>query len=93
MPKSRVLTAPLLSLVLLIIFGVQAFGQTPVAAAAPEITFTVAMSRPHTHLFDIDVSIKRGPTATAPAEELLVMPVWTPGSYLIREFQRHVQDF
>jgi len=21
------------------------------------------------------------------------MPVWTPGSYLIREFERHVQDF
>ncbi len=51
------------------------------------------MSRPHTHLFEIDVSIKRAATATAPAEELLVMPVWTPGSYLIREFERHVQDF
>lgn len=90
MSKSRVLTAPILSLVLLTIFGVQAFGQQ---AAAPEIAFTVAMPRPHTHLFDIDVSIKRGPTATAPAEESLVMPVWTPGSYLIREFERHVQDF
>jgi len=22
-----------------------------------------------------------------------VMPVWTPGSYLVREFERHVQDF
>ena len=21
------------------------------------------------------------------------MPVWTPGSYLVREFERHVQDF
>jgi predicted metalloprotease with PDZ domain len=21
----------------------------------------------------------------------LVMPVWTPGSYLVREFERHVQ--
>ena len=21
------------------------------------------------------------------------MPVWTPGSYLIREYQRHLQDF
>ncbi len=51
------------------------------------------MTRPHTHLFEIDVSIKRGPAATAPTEELLVMPVWTPGSYLVREFQRHVQDF
>ena len=64
-----------------------------VAAPAPEITFTIAMPRPHTHLFDVDVAIKRGPTTTAPAQEQLVMPVWTPGSYLIREFERHVQDF
>ena len=56
-----------------------------------EISFTVAMPRPHTHLFEIDVAIKR--TADGPQEELLVMPVWTPGSYLVREFARHVQDF
>jgi predicted metalloprotease with PDZ domain len=49
------------------------------------------MARPHTHLFEIDVAIKR--TADGPQEELLVMPVWTPGSYLIREFARNVQDF
>jgi len=23
----------------------------------------------------------------------IVMPVWTPGSYLVREFERNVQDF
>lgn len=56
-----------------------------------EISFTVAMSRPHTHLFDVDISIKR--TGTGPQQELLIVPVWTPGSYLIREFERHVQDF
>jgi predicted metalloprotease with PDZ domain len=62
------------------------------AAQAPvDISFTVAMSRPHTHLFDIDVAIKHA--ANGPQEELLVMPVWTPGSYLIREFERNVQDF
>ena len=51
------------------------------------------MPRPHTHLFEIEVAIKRGPTTTVPAQESLVMPVWTPGSYLVREFERHVQDF
>jgi predicted metalloprotease with PDZ domain len=61
------------------------------AQAPPEISFTVAMSRPHTHLFDVDVAIKRA--ANGPPEELLVMPVWTPGSYMIREFERNVQDF
>jgi predicted metalloprotease with PDZ domain len=62
------------------------------AAQAPvEISFTVAMSRPHTHLFDIEIAIKRA--TNGPQEELLVMPVWTPGSYLVREFERNVQDF
>ena len=49
------------------------------------------MPRPHTHLFEVDVAIKR--TANGPQEERLVMPVWTPGSYMVREFARHVQDF
>jgi predicted metalloprotease with PDZ domain len=62
------------------------------AAQAPvDISFTVAMSRPHTHLFDVEIAIKHA--ASGPAEEMLVMPVWTPGSYLVREFERNVQDF
>src|SRR4029079_851406 len=56
-----------------------------------DISFTVAMPRPHTHLLEVDVAIKRA--ASGPQEERLVMPVWTPGSYMIREFARHVQDF
>ena len=64
-----------------------------VAAQTPpvDISFTVAMPRPHTHLFEVDVAIKR--TASGPQEERLVMPVWTPGSYMVREFARNVQDF
>ena len=56
-----------------------------------DISFTVAMPRPHTHLLEVDVAIKR--TASGPQEERLIMPVWTPGSYMVREFARHVQDF
>jgi len=62
-------------------------------AAAPQIAFTVSMPKPHTHMLEVEVRIKRRQGAEAPAEELLVMPVWTPGSYLVREFERHVQDF
>jgi predicted metalloprotease with PDZ domain len=72
---------------LLIFLPLVVAGQT----AAPEISFTVAMPRPHTHLFEVQVAVKR--TADGPQEESLVMPVWTPGSYLVREFARHVQDF
>src|SRR5687768_11270547 len=74
---------------LILVFATIATAQT----VAPEISFSVAMPQPHTHLFDVEINIKRGPADNVPADERLVMPVWTPGSYLIREFQRHVQDF
>jgi predicted metalloprotease with PDZ domain len=44
-------------------------------------------------MLEVEIRVKRRANVTAPAEELLVMPVWTPGSYLVREFERHVQDF
>jgi predicted metalloprotease with PDZ domain len=50
--------------------------------------FTVAMPRPETHLYEITMQIDaRGATTLD-----LVLPVWTPGSYLVREFSRHVRD-
>jgi len=61
------------------------------SAAAPEIAYVVSMPRPHTHLFEVETSLRyRG---AAPASLDLVLPVWTPGSYLVREFARHVQGF
>ncbi len=63
------------------------------SSAAPEINFTVSMPKPHTHMLEVEIAIKHVQTIQAPAEELLVMPVWTPGSYLVREYERHVQDF
>lgn len=62
-------------------------------ASVPEIAFTVSMLKPHTHMLEVEVRVKRPAAAQPPAEEFLVMPVWTPGSYMIREFARHVQDF
>ncbi len=62
-----------------------------VPADAPEISYTVSMPRPHTHLFNVEARLNyRG---AAPAALDLRMPVWTPGSYLVREFERHVQEF
>ncbi len=46
------------------------------------------MSRPHSHLFEVEASFP------AAGDELVVcLPVWTPGSYLVREYSRHVQQF
>ncbi|HEU4510923.1 MAG TPA: PDZ domain-containing protein [Pyrinomonadaceae bacterium] len=80
----------LCTVALLVALPLIAAAQTP-APAPVEISFTVAMTRPHTHLLEVDIGIRR--TVAGPQEELLVMPVWTPGSYLVREFARHVQDF
>src|SRR5262249_6139016 len=66
---------------------------TPSTPANPEISYTVSMSRPHTHLFDVEMHVKRGGDTSTSNQDKLAMPVWTPGSYLIREFERNVQDF
>ncbi|HEX8069245.1 MAG TPA: PDZ domain-containing protein [Pyrinomonadaceae bacterium] len=67
-------------------------------AAAPDIAFTVSMPEPHTHLLQVEIRVRAGGQierggAALPAPLDLVMPVWTPGSYLVREYERHVQDF
>ncbi|MET0625020.1 MAG: PDZ domain-containing protein [Pyrinomonadaceae bacterium] len=61
------------------------------APNAPEIAYNVSMRRPHTHLLEVTARLQY--RSAAPATVDLVMPVWTPGSYLVREFARHVQDF
>jgi predicted metalloprotease with PDZ domain len=72
------------------LLAASAFAQDSRAGAPPEITFTVSMSKPHTHLLEVEIHLR---AARLPAQLNLVMPVWAPGSYLIREFERHVQDF
>jgi predicted metalloprotease with PDZ domain len=70
-------------------------GKQPKAApvdarpTAPEISYTVSMSRPATHLLEVEMRVK---WPQMPATTELKMPVWTPGSYLVREYARHVQD-
>src|SRR3984893_14631834 len=63
------------------------------APMSSDISYTVSMSKPHTHLLEVEVRLKVAANLQVPNETDLVLPVWTPGSYLIREFERHVQDF
>ena len=58
--------------------------------AAPDIAYTVSMSKPATHLLEVEMRLK---WQQMPDHTELKMPVWTPGSYLVREYGRHVQDF
>ncbi len=63
------------------------------APLSSDIAFTVSMSKAYTHLLEVEMRVQIPANLQVPNETDLVMPVWTPGSYLIREFERHVQDF
>lgn len=54
-----------------------------------DLHYQIAMPHPESHLFEITLTIRGW---SAPHLDLK-MPVWTPGSYLVREYARHVQDF
>src|SRR5215213_5101985 len=62
-----------------------------VTPAAPEISYTVGMAKPWTHLLEVEMRLNWA--ANGPAQAEIVMPVWTPGSYLVREYARHVESF
>ncbi len=64
--------------------------ETRPVASSTDISYTVSMTKPWTHLLEVEMRYK-APNIPAMAE--LKMPVWTPGSYLIREYARHVEDF
>ncbi len=48
--------------------------------------YRLAMPEPHTHLFHVEVAVD-----SPGAGVELVLPVWTPGSYLVREYARHLE--
>jgi predicted metalloprotease with PDZ domain len=58
-------------------------------AGAPEIEFLLQMPQPWTHYFEVTMTLRGIGSEVVD----LVMPVWTPGSYLVREFARNVEGF
>lgn len=51
------------------------------------LRYTLRFPAPHTHYVEVEATV---PTHGKPAIEL-AMAVWTPGSYLVREYARHVE--
>ena len=70
-----------------LVLAIVAFLSPP--ALSEDIAFTVTMPRPTTHLLQVKMQVpaKLGRVVN------LVLPVWTPGSYLVREYSRHVMGF
>lgn len=58
------------------------------AQAEDPIRYTLRFPAPHTHYVEVEAVY---PTGGRPQVDLF-MAVWTPGSYLIREYQRHVEE-
>jgi predicted metalloprotease with PDZ domain len=73
-----------LAAVFLISNAVLAMAQTTV----DPIRYTLRFPEPHTHYIEVTAVY---PTGGRPAVELM-MAVWTPGSYMVREYSRHVES-
>lgn len=51
------------------------------------VRYTLSFAAPHTHYVEVEASV---PTDGRPQIDMM-MAVWTPGSYLVREYARHVE--
>lgn len=54
-----------------------------------EISYQVALPQPASHLFEVTLQVKGWQSEVLD----LKLPVWTPGSYLVREYAKHLQNF
>jgi len=77
------LIAPLFAAALLMTHADSAAAQT----AAEPIRYTVSFPAPQTHYMEVAATV---PTERR-ADVELMMAVWTPGSYLVREYERNVE--
>ncbi|OGX86876.1 M61 family metallopeptidase [Hymenobacter glacialis] len=58
-------------------------------AAVPTLKYTLAMPAPQTHYFEVKMELGGFPADYTDIK----MPVWTPGSYLVREYAKNVEGF
>ncbi|MCU0448480.1 MAG: PDZ domain-containing protein [Bernardetiaceae bacterium] len=77
---------PLTLFFTLALLGLATLGQ------AQTLSYTLGMSRPHTHYFEVETRLTDLPAALLKRGYVdFKMPVWAPGSYLVREFAKNVE--
>ncbi len=59
------------------------------ALAAPKLSYKLSMPAPQTHYFEVEMRLQDFKDKYLDIK----MPVWAPGSYLIREFPKNVEGF
>lgn len=57
--------------------------------AQPSVHYEIAFPEPHTHYAEVQIVIGHLETDTTEVR----LPVWAPGSYLVREFARNIEGF
>jgi predicted metalloprotease with PDZ domain len=62
---------------------------TSIVGYGATFEYHLGMSQPHTHYYEVTVDVKDLKKDYIDFK----MPVWAPGSYLVREFARHVESF
>lgn len=58
------------------------------ATFGAKISYTLKMPRPQNHYFQVEMQVEQLKQKTATVK----LPVWAPGSYLVREFSRHLNQ-
>lgn len=61
----------------------------PIRVLPFNLTYTLAMPEPHTHYFEVTMDLS-GITKDSLD---IKMPVWAPGSYMVREYSKNVEGF
>ncbi|GAB2871460.1 PDZ domain-containing protein [Hymenobacter ruber] len=59
------------------------------AAVVPTLRYTLAMPLPQSHYFEVKMELGGFPADYTDVK----MPVWAPGSYLVREYAKNVEGF
>jgi predicted metalloprotease with PDZ domain len=59
------------------------------AALAAELRYSLSMPAPYTHYFEVEAELSGAKKNFID----FTMPVWAPGSYLVREFAKNVESF
>jgi predicted metalloprotease with PDZ domain len=73
-----------ITILLISVVSENSFGQQP------GIFYTLGMSKPSTHLFEVEIRLE----SVQQEQSLdLLLPVWRPGRYMISDFASGVQDF
>jgi len=70
------------------LFSIILFLWLPFGLKATKLTYHLSMPQPNTHYFAVKIAVTENQAQT----QEFKLPVWTPGSYLVREFSKNLNQ-